>query len=35
MEFIKKQRSDVYKTLKELFKNENIAKDVILREGLK
>ena len=35
IDYIKKQRSDVYKALREIFKEENIVKDVIVREGMK
>lgn len=35
IEYIKTQRLQVYKNLREITKDENIVKDVHIREGLK
>ena len=35
IEYIKTQRLQVYKNLREIIKDENIVKDVHIREGLK
>jgi hypothetical protein len=35
IDYIKKQRGDIYKALREILKEENLVKDVLVREGLK
>lgn len=35
IDYLKKQRLDVFKNLREILKDENLIKDVTIREGLK
>jgi hypothetical protein len=35
IDYIKKQRGDIYKALREILKEENLVKEVLVREGLK